>query len=297
MLSVLIIFKTSAYFFICHVFIDLCYAFQAISIVRFKRLYIDQLAFQGLPHLDKLHIDMCFLSSPPPLVNIQQSLSILSVTYANLSFLPDTYFSGCHKLRELVLSYNRLSTLPNLSVISDTLHTMQVEHNNLIDVWSLQDLAFPNLRRIFLGHNGINQLDIKRFILPRLHEMDVSYNSLQGLGHPKLLVPESLRESRVSLNLVENPWYCDENLSWVASASQKLDQYTDRVDLYWNPPPIDVINAQDMICHMPPSMRGKQAIHVGRDQPFLCLIFPRNHKIIFAFHIIGIEVEIVEMYP
>ena len=88
MLQVLFICKTSAYFVICHVFIVFCYVCQAIKIIRFKRIYIHRLAFQGLPHLDKLHIDMCFLSSPPPMVNIQQSLSLLSVTNANLSFLP-----------------------------------------------------------------------------------------------------------------------------------------------------------------------------------------------------------------
>ena len=120
-ISILFICKTNAHFVICHVFIDSCYSFQTINIVPFKRIYIHQLAFRGLSHLDKLNINMCFLSSPPPLADIQQSLSTLSVTNANLSFLPDTYFSGCHKLRLLVLSYNRLRTLPNLSTISDTL--------------------------------------------------------------------------------------------------------------------------------------------------------------------------------
>ena len=210
---------------------------------------------------------MCFLSSPPPLVDIQQSLSILGVTNANLSFLPDSYFSGCHKLRHLVLSYNRLRTLPDLSTISDILDSIQVENNNLIDVGSLQDLAFPNLQYIHLGHNEINHLDIRRFILPRLRQLDISYNLLQGLDHPELLAVESLRGNRVILKMVGNPWKCDRNLCWVVSASQKVDQYRNSVVLYWNMSPILVIDAQDMICYMPPSMRGKQAIHVGRYQP------------------------------
>ena len=208
---------------------------------------------------------MCFLSSPPPLADIQQSLSILSVTNANLSFLPDTYFSGCHKIRQLVLSYNRLRTLPNLSTISDTLDSIQVEHNNLINVGSLQDLAFPTLRYIFLGLSEINHLDIRHLILPRLYELDISYNLLQGLDHPELLAVESLKENPVILNLVGNLW----NLSWVASASQKVNQHRNSIDLYWNQSPVLVINAEDMICYMPPRMRGKQAIHVGRYQP-LC---------------------------
>ena len=93
---------------------------------------------------------------------------------------------------------------------------------------------------------------------------------LQDLGRPELLAAKGFKESRVIRNLVGNPWNCDENLSWVASASQKVDQYTDSVDLYWNPFPIDVINAQDMICYMPPSMREKQAIRISRYQKFSC---------------------------
>ena len=218
---------------------------------------------------------MCLLSSPPPLADIQQSLSILSVTNANLNSLPDTYFSGCHKLKQLILNFNRLTTLPDLSDISDTLDEIHLNGNDLIDVRSLQDLAFPNLRYINLAYNKINQLNIRLFILPRLHEMDISHNLLQGLDHPELLAVESLRENRVILNLVGNPWNCDRNLSWVVSASQKVDQFTNSTDLYWNPSPILVINAHEMICHMPASMRGKQAIRVGRYQS-LCRIFRDN---------------------
>ena len=159
-----------------------------------------------------------------------------------------------------------MRTLPNLSTISDTLDSIQVENNNIINVGSLQDLAFPNLQYVFVGHNEINHLDIRHLILPWLHELDISYNLLQGLDHPELLAIESLRENRVILNLVGNPWKCDRNLSWVVSASQKVIQYRNSVDRYWNQSPVLVINAEDMICYMPPSIRGKQAIHVGRYQ-------------------------------
>ena len=195
----------------------------------------------------------------------------MSRTPTWVPFLTPT-FSGCHKLRQLVLSYNRLRTLPNLSTISDTLDSIQVEHNNLINVGSLQDLAFPTLRYIFLGLNEINHLDIRHLILPRLYELDISYNLLQGLDHPELLAVESLKENRVILNLVGNLWNCDRNLSWVVSASQKVNQHRNSIDLYWNQSPVLVINAEDMICYMPPRMRGKQAIRVGRYQP-LCWFF------------------------
>ena len=211
---------------------------------------------------------MGILSSPPPLVDIQKKLSTLRVTHANLSSLPDTYFSGCDKLRSVVLSYNHLTTLPDLSAISDTLHIIQLAHNDLIDVSSLQNLVFPILQYVILHHNEIDQLDIRRFILPWLHEMDVSYNLLEKMSHPGLLAAISPRKNGLILSLIGNPWYCDGNLSWIASASQKVHQYTDTVDLYWNTIPVHVINAQDMICYMPPSMRGKQAIRVGRYQPF-----------------------------
>ena len=114
--------------------------------------------------------------------------------------------------------------------------------------------------------------------MPQLHELDISYNLLQGLDHPELLAVESLKENPVILNLVGNPWKCDKNLTWVVSASQKVNQYRNSVDLYWNPSPVLVINAEDMICYMPPSMRGKQAIHVGRYQP-VCLIVVDNERV------------------
>ena len=243
----------------------ICCVFQAIAIVLNKHIHIHQWAFQGLTELEILKIDKCILSSPPPLIHIQHNLSKLSVTNANLSSIPDTYFSGCHKLRKLVFSYNHLSFLPDLSAISDTLVIIQLDHNTLIDVGSLQDLAFPNLRFVHLGHNNIYQLDIKRLVLPRLHTMDVSHNLVQEFDHPKFLVPNSSRETRVSLDLTANPWFCDEHLSWLlASASQRVHQYIGIVDLYWNAFAVHVINAQAMICYMPPTMRGKQAIHMGR---------------------------------
>ena len=218
-----------------------------------------------------LNIEKCELTSPPPLVNIEQTLSKLRIKNARLSFIPAFYFSGCEKLIELELSHNRLSALPDLSAISDTLDIIRVDHNELIDITSLQDLTFSKLRYLFLDHNKIQQVDIMRFHMPRLHEMGLTHNLLQEFGHPKWLVrgddgEYGPRAVNVRLHLGGNPWYCNQNLSWIASALQVWHDYMGSVDLYWNGSTVHVIDAQAMICYFPPSVRGTPAIHLGKYQ-------------------------------
>ena len=205
------------------------------------------------------------LSSPPPLVGIQRSLSTLRVTHAKLTSVPATYFSGCDKLSTLVLNHNQLNTLPDLSAISDTLYSIELDHNNLTDVRPLQDFSFPNLRYVFLSHNQILQVDISRFHLPRLHAMVLSHNLIREFGDPRSLVRGGDKEVKeVEIHLRGNPWYCNHKLSWVTSALQMEYHYSDAVDLYWKGFTVQVISAQDMICHYPASVRGTPAIYLGR---------------------------------
>ena len=242
---------------------------QCIGIVLDKRINIHELAFEGLTNLDTLNIERSELLSPPPLGNIQGSLSKLRVINAKLSSIPGNYFSGCDKLSELKLSHNHLRALPDLSAISDTLDLIDVNYNELTDVRSLQDFSFPNLRYVFLDHNKIQQVDLICFNLPRVHDMVLSHNLLQEIGHPKLLVhggesEVGPRPVKVRLRLNGNPWYCNSRLSWIASALQQWDHYSGTVDLYWNGSTVYVTEAQAMICHFPASVRGTAVINLGR---------------------------------
>ena len=248
---------------------DFLFHLQFIGIGLDKRIYIHELAFNGLTNLETLNIENTELSSPPPLDGIRGGLLTLRVTNVKLTFVPASYFSGCDKLRTLKLSNNNLKTVPDLSAISDTIDSIDLDHNDLTDVRPLQDFSFPNLCYLSLGHNKIQQVDLMRFNLPLLYGMVLSHNLLQELGHPKSLVHGGEREVsprpvKVKLHLNGNPWYCNSRLSWIASALQQWDHYSGTVDLYWNGSNVYVIEAQAMICHFPASVRGTAIINLGR---------------------------------
>ena len=188
--------------------------------------------------------------------------------------MPDTYFSKCAKLREIILSHNHLSTIPDLSGVSDTLVLLMLDHNRLTEVKPLQDLNFQKLQYVYLEHNQIQHVDIDQFHVPGLLGMDLSHNLLQDLGHPTSLMPSSDRQHNgeenphVELNLAGNPWRCNSNLFWVVSASTKW--YNDTrgdtasVYLHWIGSMVRVMTAQAMLCHTPPSLRGKPVMHASR---------------------------------
>ena len=242
---------------------------QSIVISLYHPVSIDKLAFIGLPNLDTLRIHSTELSSPPPLDGIRQNLTTLKLKSNKLTSFPSAYFSGCDKLRVLVLSSNHLRTLPNVSSISDTLGLLDVNNNYLNDIGSLEDLVFSNLQYLILNDNQIQHVNITRLHLPQLHQLDLTTNSLQELGHPKWLVLDGERaeghhDIPAKLNLAGNPWNCTASLSWIALSIQKWKYNAGTVDLFWVGSPVLVENAQAMICELPPHMRGKPALCVGR---------------------------------
>ena len=193
--------------------------------------------------------------------NIRESLLVLTVKNANLSAIPHSYFSGCDSLQQLILKQNRLTTIPDLLDVSDTLRFVNFDYNDITAVTPLYDLIFPVLKYVYLTQNKIHQVDIKRLHFPCLHGMDLSNNVLQVLGHPILLESHAKipgqRDFFVDLNLVGNPWHCNDNSSWVGSSLQKVYRDPYLVYLYWVDSQVYVRNPQDMICHTPASMRGK----------------------------------------
>ena len=245
-----------------------------IAIVLRRRIQLHPLAFSELKNVEILLINECEISSPPPLISIHQTLLTLIVKNGNLSSIPDAYFSECTKLKQITLSHNHLSTIPDLSAVSDTLILLKLDHNSLTGVKPLQDLNFQKLQYVYLGHNQIQHVDIDQFHVPGLLGMDLSHNLLQDLGHPISLMPSSDRqhngeeEPHVELNLTGNPWRCNSNLSWAVSAS--TTRYNDTpgdsasVYLHWIGSMVRVMKAQAMLCHTPPSVRGKQVMHASR---------------------------------
>ena len=250
------------------------FVFQILTIALYRRIHIHQLAFSGLNNVEMLFINESKISSPPPLINIHQTLLALIVKNSDLSSMPDTYFSECTKLKEIILSHNHLSTIPDLSGVSDTLVLLMLNHNRLTEVKPLQDLNFQKLQYIYLEHNQIQHVDIDHFRVPGLLGMDLSHNLLQDLGHPTSLMPFSDREHNgeeephFELNLAGNPWRCNGNLSWVVSAS--TTRYNDTpgdkasVYLHWIGSMVRVMKAQAMLCHAPPGMRGKPVMHASK---------------------------------
>ncbi|XP_004760487.1 platelet glycoprotein Ib alpha chain [Mustela putorius furo] len=178
------------------------------SLTRLARLYLRQsqlthLQLEGtLPRLEKLVVSHNKLKSLPLLGQALPALTILDVSFNELTSLSPSVLSGLGELRELYLRGNKLKTVPP---------------------GLLQPV--PQLEKLSLADNKLNELPLG--LLDGLEKLDTLY--LQGnwlRSVPKgffgnIFLPFTF--------LHNNPWSCDCEILYFA---RWLDRNSDKVYLF-----------------------------------------------------------------
>ena len=170
---------------------------------------INASAFSGLPNLSKLIIKANQLINPPPLIFIRGTLKHLDLSRNNLAYIPKLYFYGCSELEAIYISDNKLSAIPNFEFLADRIQMITLSANQLVDVTALYDNRYPRLRFLSLNENNLREFCLpSRVFMPLLERLMLQENKLTTIQLPKEF-------HSTSLDLYDNPWHCDQSLSWI----------------------------------------------------------------------------------
>ena len=127
----------------------------------------------------------------------------------NLTYIPKLYFYGCPVLEMIFLSNNKLSAIPNLECVAINVRGINLDANRIFDVVALYDNKYPRLRILKLNGNNLREFCLPSHeFMSRLDELMLHGNELTTIQLPKSLYS-------TALHLRDNPWHCDQSLSWV----------------------------------------------------------------------------------
>lgn len=125
-------------------------------------------------------------------------------------------FTELRRLRDLDLSYNRLEQVDEHLLESNIqLIHLNLEGNKLASLGKGPLLRSPSLRFLNLRNSQVNQLGTEFLsAMPQLRYLDLAQNMLLTLSAADFHAPRYL----ASLNVVENPFNCDQALIKVATS-------------------------------------------------------------------------------
>ena len=174
---------------------------------------INATAFSGLPNLSKLVLEANLLIVPPLLTFIRTSLTYLDMSQNNITYIPRFYFYGCSELKFLFLGSNKLSMMPNLEYVAGTIQIIGLSVNQIVDVKAFYGNQYSRLRRLDLNGNNLTKFCLpSRVFSPLLEAILLHENKLTTIQLPKDF-------HHTDLHLRDNPWHCDQFLSWVRQCS------------------------------------------------------------------------------
>ena len=211
-------------------------------------LEINASAFSGLPMLNKLVLKANHLITPPPLTFIRTSLNLLDMSQNNLTYIPKLYFDDCSELTVIYLGNNKLSTIPNLEFVAESIRAIHLNANHIADVTALYDNKYPRLKILLLNENNIREFCLpSRVFTPFLGLLTLSENQLMTIQMPKGF-------SNTILDLRDNPWHCDQSLSWIRQCflSDNFVKCPRSVQLDF------------LTCDSPPNLQGISPLDVGK---------------------------------
>ena len=209
---------------------------------------INALAFSGLTKLNKLVLKANRLIAAPSLIFIRATLKFLDMSKNNLTYIPKLYFYGCSALEMIFLNSNKLSTVPNLEFVADNIRGIVLNDNRIVDVAALNDNKYPHLKILQLNGNNLREFCLPpRVFTPRLDAVMLHRNKLTTIQLPNSFYGTDLR-------LRDNPWHCDQSLSWIRECF-----FAD----YHLTCPRGV--ALDLLtCDSPPNLQGVSPMNIGK---------------------------------
>ena len=140
----------------------------------------------------------------------------------------------CAGVREpfvyIVLDNNEIRVL-NAHAFSEHKHckTLRIMKNNISEIRSSAFSGMLSLEQLYLTSNKITQIEAGTFAgLPRLLSVSLENNALTTLSWKALTVYGILTKTQwqnsfdvLFINLLRNPFQCDENLCWMTLAEEE----------------------------------------------------------------------------
>lgn len=173
-------------------------------------------------------------------------LTSLTISESGLEQLPDHLFDASIHLQTLNLTRNNLKIFDSKNLFSiessKALTTIDLRHCGITRV----DLSlFSSLRSIKLSHNSLSTLAARDFP----SELIQSLNNLLTLK----------KSARIDLNLANNPWTCDDELSWlinyITAIVNKHGRMTDNTNGQQSNSQLQLFQSDEPECDTPTSAK------------------------------------------
>ena len=176
-------------------------------------------AFCGISEISKLNLDFNKLTSLPQLCTLKCCLVHLQLGNNKISRIGKNYLKGFRKLQYLQLNHNNLVMLPDLHWIQHSVTNLMANKNKLESLDALQTPGiYIQLNHLTCFDNNILNFNVSLLRhMPKLKTLWLNGNKIAHI--------EDIRgfDTRL-LNLRNNPWHCDEELSWMGEEDMGFER-------------------------------------------------------------------------
>ena len=143
----------------------------------------------------------------------------LYISSNNISRLGKNVFKGFKKLKTLNIKNNNLLVLPDLHWIQHSVYTVDIYRNKIESLGALATSGiYKRLEILNAGYNAIRTFNVSLLRhMPMLRQFGLHGNKLNNIDDFR-----SLCEGYI--NLWNNPWHCDVQLSWMGEENMDFEQ-------------------------------------------------------------------------
>ena len=205
----------------------------------------------------------------PPLHHISHSLEALNLAGNNISDSQVVFNDDFLNLAILVLEGNLLTSVPFIKKIAANLVLLDLSHNSIDSLENIYNLQFLKLHALYLNYNSVRNISLSELYMPKLDALHLSHNLLVTMEPVHEILhgfPGSYHQLIVYIG--DNPWHCNESLSWLYDRKQYQRNNDNSSILYTSPSgKVSIINIHTLVCHTPEAYRGKYITSLGKLLP------------------------------
>ena len=192
---------------------------QELGLAHMGLERIEAGAFCGISNISTLNLNFNKLTSFPQLCSLRCCLVKLQIRNNKILRLSKHFFKSFKKLQSIDLNNNYLLVLPDLHWIQHSVSRLTTRRNKLQSLDALQTSGiYIRLRIITVSDNNLRNFNVSLL----RHMLKLDYFMLDGnqLTHINDLRGFDIR----ILNLRDNPWHCDEELSWMGEEEMDFER-------------------------------------------------------------------------
>ena len=151
-----------------------------------------------------------------PLHHMSHSLEALNRTWNNISDSQVVLNDDFSKLIILVLQCNLLTSVPFVKKIAANLVLLDLSHNSIDSLENIYNVQFLKLHALCLTYNSVRNISLSELYMPKLYALHLGHNLLLNMEPVDEILngfPGGYHQLLVYIG--DNPWHCDESLSWL----------------------------------------------------------------------------------